>query len=152
LIKDAAMSQSDGSATRAIAQGLPNFKIVAVHANHVDESLGGLLREKRTSRGLSQAELATKLRIDPELISAYENGTKRISTALLLRIAKALRVRPVRHSASSRQKGRAPRSDPQATEAPLSEQSRLQEAFSSIHNPTVRRSIVDLVVELAGNL
>jgi len=98
------MSQSDSSATRAIAQGLPNFKIIAVHANHVDESLGGLLREKRTSRGLSQAELATKLQIDPELISAYESGTKRISTALLLRIAKALRVRPVRTLLSAARK------------------------------------------------
>jgi transcriptional regulator with XRE-family HTH domain len=146
------MSQSDGSAPRSIAGGLPNFKIVAVHPNDVDERLGGMLREKRTSRGLSPRELATKLRIDPELISAYESGTKRISTALLLRIAKALRVRSVGHSPyPTRQEGRARRSDPQGAEATLSELSRLQEAFSSIHDPTVRRSIFDLVVELAGN-
>jgi transcriptional regulator with XRE-family HTH domain len=153
VIKDAAMSQSDGAAARTIAGGLPNFKIVAVHPNHVDESLGAMLREKRISRGLSPAELATKLRIDPELISAYESGTKRISTDLLLRIAKALRVRPVGHSPyPSRQEGRAPRSDPQATEATLSELSRLQEAFFSIRDPTVRKSILDLVDEVAGNL
>jgi transcriptional regulator with XRE-family HTH domain len=153
LIKDAAMSQSDGSATRAIARGLPYLKMVAVHPNHVDERLGAMLREKRTSRGLSPAELATKLRIDPELISAYESGTKRISTDLLLRIAKVLRVQPVGHSPYlSRQKGRAPRSDQRATEATLSELSRLQEAFSRIEDPTVRSLILDLVDELAGNL
>jgi transcriptional regulator with XRE-family HTH domain len=149
LIKDAAMSQSDGSATRAMG-GFPNLKIVAAHPNHVDERLGGRLREARISRGLSLAQLATKLRIDPEDISSYESGTKRISTDLLLQIAKAVSARPVGHSLSSnRQQGRAPRSDPRGTKATPDEVLRLQEAFFRIHDPTVRRSIIDLVVELA---
>jgi transcriptional regulator with XRE-family HTH domain len=147
------MAHSDGSATRVIVAGLPNLKTIAVNPNHVDEWLGGLLREKRTSRGLSLAQLATKLRTDPEDISAYESGTKRIGTDLLLQIAEALGVRRVRQSRySDRQEGRAPRSDPRRTEATLPEVLRLQEAFFSIHDPTVRGSIVDLVDELAGNV
>ena len=146
------MTQSDHSAPRAIKAGLPYLKMVAVNSNHVDERLGGLLREKRISRGLSPAELARILRIEPEDISTYESGAKRISTDLLRRIAKALHARPVGHARySNRRKGRAPGSDLRATEATLSEVSRLQEAFSSIDDPTVRRSILDLVVELAGN-
>lgn len=147
------MAQSNDSAIGAIAERLPNFKIVAVHPNHVDERLGERLRETRISRGLSLGQLATKLRIDPELVSAYESGTKRISTKLLLQIAKALRVRPVGHSPRpNRSEGRTPRSDPRATEATPDEVLRLQKAFSNIRDPTVRRSILDLVVELAGNL
>ena len=144
------MAQTDGSATRASATGLPNFKLVAVNPNHVDERLGGRLREARISRGLSLAQLATKLRIDPEDISSYESGTKRISTDLLRQIAKALNFRRVGHSHSSyRKQGRAPRSDPRGTKATPDEVLRLQEAFFRIHDPTVRRSIIDLVVELA---
>ena len=127
------MAQTDGSATRASATGLPNFKLVAVNPNHVDERLGGLLREKRTSRGLSPVDLAKNLRIDPEDISAYESGTKRISTDLLRQIAKALNFRRVGHSHSSyRKQGRAPRSDPRVTEATPAEVLRLQEGFLSI--------------------
>jgi transcriptional regulator with XRE-family HTH domain len=147
------MAQTDGSATRASATGLPNFKIVAVNPNHVDERLGGLLREKRTSRGLSLVELATNLRINPEDISAYESGTKRISTDLLRQIAKALNFRPVGHSHSSyRKEGRAPRSDPRVTEATPDEVSHLEEAFFSIRDAAVRKSILDLVDELAGSV
>jgi ribosome-binding protein aMBF1 (putative translation factor) len=147
------MAQTDGSATRTSATGLPNFKLVAVNPNHVDERLGGLLREKRTSRGLSPVDLAKNLRIDPEDISAYESGTKRISTDLLRQIAKVLRFRPVGHSHSSnRQEGRAPRSDPRVTEATPAEVLRLQEGFLSIRDATVRKSILDLVDELAGSV
>jgi ribosome-binding protein aMBF1 (putative translation factor) len=147
------MAQTDGSATRASATGLPNFKLVAVNPNHVDERLGGFLREKRASRGLSPVELATNLRINPEDISAYESGTKRISTDLSRQIAKALNFRPVGHSYSSnRKEGRAPRSDPRVTEATPDEVSRLEEAFFSIRDATVRKSILDLVDELAGSV
>jgi transcriptional regulator with XRE-family HTH domain len=147
------MAQTGGLATRAVAAGLPNLKIIAVNPNHVDEWLGGLLREKRNSRGLSPAELATNLGIDPEDISAYESGTKRISTDLLLQIAKALSLRQVGHSPSSnRLEGRAPRSDPPVAEPTPAEVLRLQEAFFSISDPTVRKLIVDLVDELARNV
>ena len=147
------MAQTGGLATRAVAAGLPNLKIIAVNPNHVDEWLGGLLREKRTSRGLSLAQLATKLRTDPEDISAYESGTKRISTDLLRQIAKALNFRRVGHSHSSyRKQGRAPRSDPRVTEATPAEVLRLEEAFFSIHDARVRKSIVELVEALAGSV
>jgi transcriptional regulator with XRE-family HTH domain len=53
------------------------------------------LRDKRTSTGWSQEQLAEKLQIDPKEINAYEKGAKRITADRLLRLSKALGVRPV---------------------------------------------------------
>ena len=49
------------------------------NCNQIDVSLGGRLREKRTSTGWSQEELAENCKIDPKDVYAYETGSKRIS-------------------------------------------------------------------------
>jgi hypothetical protein len=90
------MTPSFGSTTGTGAPCARYFGLIAVHPNHVDESLGKLLRDTRISSGLSQNHLAKKLRIDPDDIRAYESGVKRVSTGRLLQIAKALGVRPPR--------------------------------------------------------
>ena len=64
-------------------------------SNQIDKALGCRLRDKRTSSGLSQEQLAEKLQIDPKDIDLYESGAKRISADRLLRIAKVFGVRPV---------------------------------------------------------
>ena len=71
------------------------IKTVSKNLNQIDRSLGGRLRDKRMSNGLSQEQLAEKLGIDPKDVDLYETGAKRISADRLLRIAKALGVRPV---------------------------------------------------------
>src|SRR5215472_15965552 len=70
-------------------------ELVRKQINHVDRSLGTRMRERRTERGLSQEALADKLQVDPKEIDLYEAGAKRMSADRLLRIAKALGVRPV---------------------------------------------------------
>src|SRR6202166_3550582 len=56
--------------------------------------LGRRLRVKRTSSGVSKGELCDKLGFDREDLDAYEQGAKRVSANLLLRIAELLDVRP----------------------------------------------------------
>jgi plasmid maintenance system antidote protein VapI len=56
--------------------------------------VGSRLRIRRTSRGISAKELSEQLGINREDVNAYEEGIKRVSANLLLRIAKFLDVRP----------------------------------------------------------
>jgi transcriptional regulator with XRE-family HTH domain len=49
---------------------------------------------RRRSYGISERELSDKLGIDRDDVDAYEQGAKRVSANLLLRIAKLLDVRP----------------------------------------------------------
>ena len=69
--------------------------IVVKSSNQIDVSLGGRLRDRRTSSGWSQEQLAEKLQIDAEDIYAYEKGAKRITADRLLRLSKVLGVKPV---------------------------------------------------------
>jgi ribosome-binding protein aMBF1 (putative translation factor) len=56
--------------------------------------VAGRLRAKRTSRGISEREFSEKIGIDCNDLKAYEDGERRVSANLLLRIAKLLDVRP----------------------------------------------------------
>ncbi len=117
-------------------------------SNQIDTALGGRLREKRTSAGWSQEQLATKLQIDPKDIYAYEAGAKRITADRLLRLSKALGVKPVYFFGFDeilpvdRDKARLTLPD---------QGLRLHRAFIGVKNPALREAIVSLVVELAGN-
>ena len=53
-------------------------------------SLGQLLREARSGRGLSQTELAEKLGVSKQHLSAIENGVSMISFSKASEIAKVL--------------------------------------------------------------
>ena len=56
--------------------------------------IGGRVRIKRTSRGMTRHELSEILNIDYDNLAAYEAGVKRINAKLLFQIAKLLDVRP----------------------------------------------------------
>jgi transcriptional regulator with XRE-family HTH domain len=59
----------------------------------VDEkTIGRHVREIRTRRGFTQAELAEKLGTKQSLISLYEQGQVRLHGALIAGLASALRV------------------------------------------------------------
>lgn len=122
---------------------------------HVDKSLGRQLREERRASGLSEEQLAQKLQIDPEDISAYESGERHISAGYLLRIARALDVRLVSFFRFSDEgQYEAADSDQERFEEPithpaiLDEGLRLNRAFASINNAEIRKTIVIVVAEL----
>jgi transcriptional regulator with XRE-family HTH domain len=56
--------------------------------------IGRRLGVRRTSSGVSKRELCDKLGIDLYDLDAFEQGSKRVSANLLLRIAKLFNVQP----------------------------------------------------------
>jgi transcriptional regulator with XRE-family HTH domain len=133
-----------------------NINAAAESSSYIDECLGNRLRDMRTSRGMSQEQLAERLHILPEEVSAHETGAKRISADRLLQIARALEVRPDYFFRFSDQRPSDAAENDQENcgesvlyPAMLDEGLHLQRAFVSIKNATVRRSIVAFVVELA---
>jgi predicted transcriptional regulator len=74
--------------------GEKNSRTVTANSNNPSNiCVGSRLRVRRTSLGISEKELGDELGIDPKDVHAYEEGVKRISANLLLRIAKLLDVR-----------------------------------------------------------
>jgi transcriptional regulator with XRE-family HTH domain len=144
------------STTRTYMAAPRNTDSAADNSSYIDESLGNRLRDRRILSGLSREQLAKRLRIGPGEIGAYESGAKRISADLLLRIARALGVRPDYFFRFSDQRVGGAAEDDQGRcgenlhyPTMLHEGLRLQRAFVSIRNATVRQSIVAFVVELA---
>jgi transcriptional regulator with XRE-family HTH domain len=82
LIADTVLNQA-GSPKAIAATGYAGNKCV-----------GHRLRVRRTLSGISERELSDRLGIDLDDLNAYEQGTKRVSANLLLRIARLLNVRP----------------------------------------------------------
>ena len=118
-------------------------------SNQIDKALGCRLRDKRTSTGWSQEQLAEKTQIDPKEISAYEKGTKRITADRLLRLSKVLGVRPVYFFGLDGEERPLRRNGASST---LPNQGlRLHRAFVGVKNSALREAIVSLVIELAKN-
>jgi transcriptional regulator with XRE-family HTH domain len=140
---------------QSVKQEYEGSRTVSRHTDQIDRSLGIRLREKRTSIGFSKKQLADKLQIDPKDIDLYESGAKRISADLLLRICKALGVRPVYFFGFSDERRRgAADLDNRPSEGTgvyltLDQGLRLHRAFAQLRNPALREAIVTLVVEMA---
>ena len=122
---------------------------MAKSSNQIDISLGGRLREKRTSTRWSQEQLAEKLQIDPKDIDAYEAGAKRITVDSLLRLSKILGVKPVYFFGFDDNSLPVDRDKARLT---LPDQGlRLHRAFIGVKDPALREAIVSLVIGLARN-
>jgi transcriptional regulator with XRE-family HTH domain len=122
---------------------------VVRRSNHIDISLGFRLRDKRTSAGWSQEQLAERMQVDAKDIGAYEKGSKRITAKRLLQLSKVLGVRPVYFFGLDGEERPLPREGPYFT---LPDQGlRLHRAFVGVKNPALREAIVSLVIELAKN-
>jgi transcriptional regulator with XRE-family HTH domain len=122
---------------------------VVSRSNPIDKSLGFRLRDKRTSAGWSQEQLAERLQIDAKDISAYEKGAKRIPAERLLRLSKVLGVRPVYFFGLDGEERPLPR---ELSNFSLPDQGlRLHRAFVGVKSPALREAIVSLVIELAKN-
>jgi transcriptional regulator with XRE-family HTH domain len=119
---------------------------VVRHSNQIDKSIGCRLRDKRTSLGWSQEQLAKRLKIDPKDVRAYEKGDKRINAELLLLISSLFGVRPVYFFDINLKKCQCPRDTPYLE---LSDQGfRLHKAFVQVNNTALREAIIALVIEI----
>ncbi len=61
-------------------------------ADHLDKHLGARLKQLRTRRGLSMAQIGELIEVTPQQISRYESGQHRITATGLYRLARGLDV------------------------------------------------------------
>jgi transcriptional regulator with XRE-family HTH domain len=126
--------------------------------NPIDKHVGSRVRMRRMMLNMSQEKLGDALGLTFQQVQKYEKGTNRIGASRLQQIAHILQV-PVSFffegaphipgQASGMNEAPSPAyvSDFLATSDGLS----LTKAFMRIKNSKLRRRIVDLVEQIAGN-
>ncbi len=125
--------------------------------NPVDKYVGSRVRMRRIMLGMSQEKLGDSLGLTFQQVQKYEKGTNRIGASRLQQISEILQVPvsflfeggPSGHLAEggmSEAPSPAYASDFLATSEGLA----LARAFTSITDPKLRRSIVDLVEQMAS--
>jgi transcriptional regulator with XRE-family HTH domain len=126
--------------------------------NPIDKHVGSRVRMRRMMLAMSQEKLGDALGLTFQQVQKYEKGTNRIGASRLQQISHILQVpvafffegAPNLHGGSSDGMKEAPSpayvSDFLATSEGLS----LTKAFMRIQEPKLRRRIVDLVEEIAG--
>lgn len=126
--------------------------------NPTDKHVGGRVRMRRMMLGMSQEKLGDALGLTFQQVQKYEKGTNRIGASRLQQIGHFLQVpvsfffegAPDVPGTSSGGMGEAPSpayvSDFLATSDGLA----LTRAFMKIKDPKLRRRIVDLVIQIAG--
>ncbi len=127
--------------------------------NPVDKHVGSRVRMRRMMLGMSQEKLGDALGLTFQQVQKYEKGTNRIGASRLQQISNTLQVPvafffegvPPCGVGDDKGMSEAPSpayvSDFLATSDGLS----LTRAFTRIENPKLRRRIVDLVEQIAGN-
>jgi transcriptional regulator with XRE-family HTH domain len=125
----------------------------------IDKHVGSRVRMRRMMLDMSQTKLGDALGIAFQQVQKYENGTNRVSASRLQHISHILRVPvsfffeevppvPGQHKSN----GAAPPSPAYMTDfLATSEGLALTKAFMRIKGPELRRRIVKLVEEIAGD-
>jgi transcriptional regulator with XRE-family HTH domain len=128
-------------------------KAVKTGPNPIDKHVGGRVRVRRLMLGLSQGKIADALGLTFQQVQKYEKGTNRISASRLHQLASILQV-PIPFffddaPARPQDKAASPNyvDDFLATHDGLT----LTRAFMCIEDSKLRRRIVKLVEQLAGD-
>jgi transcriptional regulator with XRE-family HTH domain len=122
----------------------------------VDKHVGSRVRMRRKMLNMSQVELADGLGITFQQVQKYENGSNRITASRLQEAARILQV-PVPFFFECAPGRLSPDEKSKAFPAYVNEfvsssdGLRLIKAFIRIHNAELRRRIVHLVREIAGD-
>ena len=125
--------------------------------NPIDKHVGSRVRMRRMMLSMSQEKLGDALGLTFQQVQKYEKGTNRIGASRLQQISNILQVpvsfffegapnMPGHHPAWARRRRRPMSSDFLATSDGLS----LTKSFMRIKNGKLRRRIVDLVEQIAG--
>jgi transcriptional regulator with XRE-family HTH domain len=125
--------------------------------NPIDKHVGSRVRMRRMMLSMSQEKLGDALGLTFQQVQKYEKGTNRIGASRLQQIANILQVPPAfffegaPHTSHSSGMSEAPSpayvSDFLATSDGLS----LTKSFMKIKSSKLRRRIVDLVEQIAGD-
>jgi transcriptional regulator with XRE-family HTH domain len=125
--------------------------------NPVDKHVGGRVRMRRLVLAMSQEKLGDALGLTFQQVQKYEKGTNRIGASRLHQISHILQVpvafffegAPNLHGSTDRMK-EAPSPSYVSDFLATPEGLLLTKAFMRINEPKLRRRIVDLVDEIAG--
>ena len=125
--------------------------------NPIDKHVGSRVRMRRMMLGMSQEKLGDGLSLTFQQVQKYEKGTNRIGASRLQQISNILQVpvafffegAPNLHGAADGMK-EAPSPAYVSDFLASSEGLALTKAFMRIKEPKVRRRIVDLVKQIAG--
>jgi len=131
--------------------------------NPIDRHVGSRVRMRRVMLGMSQEKLGEALGLTFQQVQKYEKGTNRIGASRLQQISRTLDVPPAFffEGAPSFQAFANPEPGQMGvaedSNAPYvadflatAEGLHLNMAFARIHDPKIRKRIVDLVASLAG--
>jgi transcriptional regulator with XRE-family HTH domain len=124
--------------------------------NPIDKYVGSRVRMRRIMLGMSQEKLGEALGLTFQQVQKYEKGTNRVGASRLQQIADILQV-PVSFlfegaptdASSGKGLGEAPSPNYVADFLATSEGLALTRAFTRIQDGKLRRSIVDLVEQIA---
>jgi transcriptional regulator with XRE-family HTH domain len=128
----------------------PKLKTKAPDSRDID--VGRRIRAQRLVRGMSQTELATRIGITFQQVQKYEKGVNRVGAGRLTRIAEVLGV-PVAFLFGALDNGAtASTKSVNAAFAFLETAGalRLVHAYADIKNPRIRRALVTLAEQMAG--
>ena len=122
--------------------------------NPIDKHVGGRVRMRRMMLGMSQEKLGDALGLTFQQVQKYEKGTNRMGASRLQHIANILQV-PVTFffdgvPGQPKADGSAPSPAFVFEFLATSDGLALTKAFMQIKNAKLRRSIVNLVEEIAG--
>lgn len=122
--------------------------------NPIDKHVGSRVRMRRMMLGMSQSTLADGLDLTFQQVQKYEKGTNRMGSSRLQQIANTLQV-PVTFffenvPGQPRLDGKAPFPAYVTDFFATSDGLALTKAFMQIKDAKLRRSIVDVVEEIAG--
>lgn len=122
--------------------------------NPIDKHVGSRVRMRRLMLGLSQEKLADAIDLTFQQVQKYEKGTNRMGSSRLQQIANVLQV-PVTfffEGAPGQPKldGKAPSPAYVNEFLSTSDGLALTKAFMQIKDPKLRRSIVNVVEEIAS--
>jgi transcriptional regulator with XRE-family HTH domain len=126
--------------------------------NPTDKYVGSRVRMRRLMLSMSQEKLGEKLGLTFQQVQKYEKGTNRIGASRLQHISQILKV-PVSFffdgvSGNSKQNedgsSKAPVADYVSDFLSSSDGLALTKAFTNIKDSRLRRRVVDLVEEIAG--
>jgi transcriptional regulator with XRE-family HTH domain len=126
--------------------------------NPIDRHVGGRVRMRRMMLAMSQEKLGDALGLTFQQVQKYEKGTNRIGASRLQQISEILQVPVSFFFEGAPNLGVAPdgmKSAPSPAYVSdflaTSEGLALTKAFTRIKGPRLRRRIVDLVEEIAGD-
>lgn len=127
--------------------------------NPIDKHVGSRVRMRRMMLGMSQEKLGDALELTFQQVQKYEKGTNRIGASRLQQIAQILQV-PVAFFFEGVPEAQISLGGNGLREAPspayvadflaTSDGLALTRAFMRIDDPKLRRRIVDLVEQIAG--